>query len=212
MALNARIKELRKALKIGQDEMAAAIGVHKQTLSRYERGEIAPGAELLQAIAKKYRVSIDWLITGDGPPPASPPTDEEGHISIPLYSATASAGHGRLDQPDDIIEQCKFRIDWIRTTMHANPHKLALLRISGDSMEPTLRSGDVIMIDREITEPADGKIFVVNLAGQVVAKRVQAKSGGKIDLISDNSIYPVIPLGSQSKIIGRVVWFGRILI
>lgn len=66
MSLSKRLKEARTALKIGQKEFAEAIGIIYQSLSKYERGEIKPTAELLTKIAETHKININWLLTGNG--------------------------------------------------------------------------------------------------------------------------------------------------
>ena len=61
-----RIRELRRKLDIKQVDLAKRIGVHTQTLSKYERGEVEPGADALRKIAQSCPVSSAWLLTGEG--------------------------------------------------------------------------------------------------------------------------------------------------
>ncbi len=192
-------------------QVAELLQLSKTALSNHKQRDTIP-FEALTAFCLKEHISIDWLLSDLGTPQNGGQKEIEELVAIPLYAATASAGAGSIAENDDIIDHCRFKIEWIKKTLHANPRKLALVRITGDSMEPTLRTGDVIMINRELDDPSDGKIFVVNLGGQVVAKRVQVTGRDKIDLISDNKLYPIVRLGPQSRIIGRVVWFGRKLI
>ena len=58
--LASRLKERRKALKLSQKELAE--GVCKQgQISRIENGEYTPGSELLYALSRKLRVSMDYF-------------------------------------------------------------------------------------------------------------------------------------------------------
>jgi transcriptional regulator with XRE-family HTH domain len=63
-SLGRRIRQLR-GLDITQDELARILGVSQSQLSKYERGIIAPPADVLIRIKERFRVSIDWLLTGD---------------------------------------------------------------------------------------------------------------------------------------------------
>lgn len=62
-----RLKTARKGRGISQEELAPRIGVTKDTLSRYERGEVAPTAEVIFLAVVQLGVSADWLLTGEGP-------------------------------------------------------------------------------------------------------------------------------------------------
>lgn len=57
-----RIRSLRGELS--QQEFADALGFSRAYVSDIERGKTKPSLEVLSAIAAKYRVSIDWIITG----------------------------------------------------------------------------------------------------------------------------------------------------
>lgn len=57
-----RLYELRKAKGYSQDELADLIGVSRQAVSKWERGESSPDTDNLIALAKLYGVSIDELL------------------------------------------------------------------------------------------------------------------------------------------------------
>ncbi len=61
-----RLKEARKASGMSQVELAPLIGLAKDSVSRYERGEVSPNAELVMLLAVSLGVSADWLLTGEG--------------------------------------------------------------------------------------------------------------------------------------------------
>ncbi|MFW5499625.1 MULTISPECIES: helix-turn-helix domain-containing protein [unclassified Maridesulfovibrio] len=65
MTIGQRIKKIRG--KTPQKRFASTIGVAQNTLGNYERDERTPNADVIIAIAKTYRVSFDWLLTGEGP-------------------------------------------------------------------------------------------------------------------------------------------------
>lgn len=58
--LGQRLKELRGTSS--QSEMADAIGIKWQSWARYERGDVAPGAEILANICRVHACSADWLL------------------------------------------------------------------------------------------------------------------------------------------------------
>lgn len=57
-----KIKMLRKNAGLNQTEMAKILGVHLQTVSRYEQGKLIPSMEILSVLAEKFDVSADWLL------------------------------------------------------------------------------------------------------------------------------------------------------
>lgn len=80
--------------------------------------------------------------------------------------------------------------------------------VSGDSMYPTLKDGEEIIVDRSKKDLKDGKIFVLNNEGAMLVKKVQITYSG-VTLISQNSEYAPIELDAEQAnsliIIGQVV-------
>jgi transcriptional regulator with XRE-family HTH domain len=64
--MNERIKELRKALGVTQQEFADKIGGKRNTVANYELGRSEPSAAVLSAICREFNVSEEWLRTGEG--------------------------------------------------------------------------------------------------------------------------------------------------
>ena len=84
---------------------------------------------------------------------------------------------------------------------------LSAIRVEGDSMEPTLRSGDEIFVDRN-KRSGEG-IHVIRIGDTLHVKQVQASAPGRITLISANEAYAPIDLAREEvEVIGRVVWKG----
>ena len=64
-ALGRRLRELR-GFDLTQEEFARQLGTSQSQLSKYERGVAAPPADILFLVMQRFRVSIDWLLTGEG--------------------------------------------------------------------------------------------------------------------------------------------------
>jgi len=62
-AVGRRLRELR-GFDMTQVEFANQLGISQSQLSKYERGVAAPAADVLIRIKKRFRVSVDWLLTG----------------------------------------------------------------------------------------------------------------------------------------------------
>jgi phage repressor protein C with HTH and peptisase S24 domain len=75
-------------------------------------------------------------------------------------------------------------------------------------MEPSLRDGDEILVDRSPRPLRDG-IHVVRLDGALLVKRVETGRPGVVTLISDNPAYrPIECQPADIEVLGRVVWKG----
>ena len=64
-ALGRRLRELR-GFDLTQEEFAKELAISQSQLSKYERGVAAPPADVLFFVKKRFLVSIDWLLTGEG--------------------------------------------------------------------------------------------------------------------------------------------------
>lgn len=64
--LNERIKELRKALNLTQQDFAEKIGVKRNTIAQYEIGRNLPIDAVITSICREFNVSEEWLRTGEG--------------------------------------------------------------------------------------------------------------------------------------------------
>ena len=75
-----RLRRLRKERGLTQDDIAAAIGVSRQIISRWERNEAVPKAGNLTALADTLGISADYLLHGKTNFPATP----EIPVEVPL--------------------------------------------------------------------------------------------------------------------------------
>ncbi len=66
MTIGKRIKELKARLNITSAEMAKALDIPVRTIGSYERDEAQAGAKFFNALIEKYKVNVNWLLTGNG--------------------------------------------------------------------------------------------------------------------------------------------------
>ncbi len=134
----------------------------------------------------------------------------EEFATIPLYNVEACAGDGSYIEREEIATQLSFRRDWIHRDIHANPADLHLIYVRGDSMEPDLHDGEIVMVDTSFANrvPRDG-IYVVQIDHQVAVKRLQRLPGDQVKVMSSNRAYEPFTahLGDgELKVIGKVIW------
>lgn len=162
-----------------------------------------------------------------GPPRETGPVeniaiDGANYAHIPLHDALLAAGSGYDNITAPVIDHVAFRRDWLeRLGVTASGVRLA--HVQGDSMQPTMWAGDLLMIDTTRTEPlvrrrdgADQRrspIYALIDGGEARVKRIERPSVDQLMLISDNPDYmPELRQGSDIqaiKIIGKVVWWGH---
>lgn len=64
--MNERLKQLRKALDLTQQEFSDRIGGKRNTVAKYETGVNSPSAAVISLICREFNVNEDWLRTGQG--------------------------------------------------------------------------------------------------------------------------------------------------
>ena len=64
--MNERLKELRKTLKLTQQEFADRLNIKRGAIANYEIGRNAPIDAVISLICKEFSVNEDWLRTGEG--------------------------------------------------------------------------------------------------------------------------------------------------
>jgi len=128
-------------------------------------------------------------------------------LAVPRLAIGASAGSGAVVDGEERFDTLRFSARWLRE-MGLRSAQLSAIAVTGDSMEPTLRDGDEILVDRTPRPLHDG-IHVVRLGDNLLVKRIETARPGVITLISDNPAYrPIECDPTELEVIGRVVWKG----
>lgn len=137
------------------------------------------------------------------------------YVVVPSYDVRTLAENEAVVEQEQRTGALIFRRQWICQELRANPSDLCLIDVDGESMEPTLRTGDMILLDRRKARvvPCDG-IYVLRMRESLIVKRLQKLPGNKAKVTSDNPAYGefFLSLDAQNEelsIIGRVVWSGR---
>jgi phage repressor protein C with HTH and peptisase S24 domain len=126
-------------------------------------------------------------------------------LDIPRLAVEASAGPGAFPGSDEAIGALRFSAGWLRQ-QGFEPAMLSAILVAGDSMEPLLRDGDEILVDRTPRPLRDG-VHVVRVGDSLLVKRVQTGVPGRVVLESQNPAYRPIELApDEVEIVGRVVW------
>ena len=138
------------------------------------------------------------------------PDAREGNgdfVDIPRLPLEASAGPGAAAVQEIPFDSFRFSRRWLRE--HGlEPAQLSAIRVMGDSMDPLLRDGDEILVDRTPRPFREG-VHVVRLNDALHVKLLQAVPPGGLRLISKNPAYePVEVAMDDVDVVGRVVWKG----
>jgi len=113
---------------------------------------------------------------------------------------------------DRQVEELALPRRWLERELGLHPARLVLVTARGDSMEPTISDGDLLLVDTGQTRPGPDGIYVIRRDTGVAIKRLELRPDGSITIRSDNAAYSEYTLprdqAAALSIVGRVVWAG----
>jgi phage repressor protein C with HTH and peptisase S24 domain len=243
MSLAERLKKARNLMGMDQQSMANFLGVGYRSWQVYESGKSTPGSQVIEVLVTKAGFNANWILAGEEPVFIREPTITKGfemgsrmgtplskvvpledsgsmracppdpdYVQVPRYGVDVSAGPGSSVEGELVLDRLAFSRRWIKFR-GLDPEKLAVVRVVGDSMMPTLLDGDDIMLDLRNVKPSADAIYVIEVAGDVRVKRLQPRIDGSIIIKSDNPAYETeiisAPDTERLRVLGRAVWAGK---
>jgi phage repressor protein C with HTH and peptisase S24 domain len=198
------IKEDLKKENIIDKDIAKVLDINQSTFAVMKKRNKIP-FEQIMAYCAKQKVSINWVFYNQSLESLYSKSLEI--INIKYYSdIRASAGGGA---ENDIEEEEYISIDSLlldNLIPSYDIKHLEAIRVTGDSMEPTLSDSDIILLNRANNSVTKEGIYVLRSENGVLVKRVLALTNGELMIISDNSIYPPERVKANSvEIIGKVI-------
>lgn len=138
--------------------------------------------------------------------------NEKDYVLVPYLDAQAPE-QLKLIREGQARCHLAFSKYWIEVVMSLSPVQILITSVIGDSMEPTLKEGDILLVDRRKKEIKEDAIYVISIKDLIMPKRVQRMFNGVICVKSDNPAYKeqIIPkeVSADLHVIGRAVWVGR---
>ena len=187
--LSERIKLVRKSLKCEtQKDFSELVNFPFSRVQDIERGKVKElKASELETLQENFLINSWWLLTGKGEMFISNDTTKNSdNYFIDLLNVRAGAGEGIYNYVIETVDTISLDKSFFRTPINTN--KIKGIQVDGDSMEPTLRDGDYVLIDENINFGTNG-IYAIQYGGQILIKRLQFKMDGTILIISDNDKY-----------------------
>jgi transcriptional regulator with XRE-family HTH domain len=225
----------RETRHMSRTKLVELSGVSKQQLSRLENGQIRLRLDHLKPFAKALGYTPEQMLlwgrypgTGGhlessdvlheharrepvGPPPEQVP---ELDIRAGMGGGGVVAGEMRKDgKHADALkpEGWLFPNSFVRDQLHTTASKLLVIDTFGDSMAPTIDSGDRVIVDTGHKSPSpDGLYAIRDKYDSIVVKRLQVmRSAGKntrIKIISDNTRH-----ANEEATLGELEIVGKVL-
>ena len=227
--LGERLAAARRRAKLSQFQLSVALGERYDhtMISHVENNRSSLLFDGVIKAAHTLGVSTDYLagLTDDPTPAAKlvPPNDladnaalagtssettrPPGAQPVSVRRLQTAAGSGALDLDEEVKTYAYFREEWLKRRGLV-AEKCSIIGVMGESMEPTLPDGCVILLDHNRRSRHKGKIFVVRTEDGLVVKRAGKDPGGRWQLVSDHPAWPPQPW-ARAMVIGEVKWMAR---
>lgn len=187
--------------------LSRLLGRNPAYIQQYvKRGTPRRLAETDRATLARYFGVEESLLGG---PPPRPRTDM---VQVPRRALGASAGPGAMADEEGRAAAIGFPPALLRELGVSPSASLSLIRVRGDSMQPTLHDGDDILVDEgDAADHLRDGVYVLRAEGVLLVKRLALHPGGGLSVLSDNQAAAQwTDLDRRSiEIVGRVVWAGR---
>ena len=192
-----RVKLIRKALGLTQEQLAQRLGVGKTALSMIETGKARLSSRNRNLLVQELNVNPDWLESGKGEMFNADPSLAASFgrgtemamplQSVPLYSIEATAGLVPLFEQ----QSSHTPINYIH--IPNLPKCDGAVYVAGDSMYPLLKSGDIVLYKqlRDVEDIFWGDMYLlsIDMDGEefITVKYVQRSDReGYVRLVSQN--------------------------
>ncbi len=213
MLLHERLSALMNEKGVTIDDLKNAAEVSYEMARRYKLGMAEPRKEKLEKIADYLGVKPSWLQFGEGVmfgennhisnsqitntvtygeqiiPLAQNKQDNEHIYRIDYLDVRAAAGMKEFSNADypEIIRTVYLSEQGVRELVGKNNiDGLRIINVPTDSMEPTIKKGDFVLIDTTVDHYNGDGIYAFSIDGHLFIKRLQKMIGGGFKVISDN--------------------------
>ena len=214
---------------MSRTELVKLSGVSKQQLSRLENGQIRLRLDHLKPFANHLGYTPEQILlwgrypgAGDAAQPRTKETTQpvvQGSGDVPELDPRASQGETRRGghHADHVKEErWSFPRSFVSEQLHTSAAKLRVLEVDGDSMAPTIMSGDRVVIDSGHKDPSpDGLYAIRDPFASVIVRRLQLLRSARpprVKIISDNPNHATEEVAlSELEIVGKVVCCLKLL-
>jgi len=187
--------------KIYDKDLAKSLGINHLTLATMKKRGKVPYDKILDFCAKR-KISINWLLYDQVVDSIRDETEKYARIRYfsDIY-ASAGGGAENYDENSQYINVDEKIIQKLNIGGN-NIKNIEAINVIGESMEPTLKEGNVVFIDKSNKDIQKGGIYILLTQNGLFIKRVLYKIDGSCDIISESGFFEVIgkAVGLLSKL------------
>lgn len=208
-----------------QMDLARALGVNRSAITQAKLRDAVPSKWIL-ALSRRYGLSPDWLEFGTKNPKHQQAPQKAIHdaqrlplvlpdvsletVLVPKVRATLCAGGGSLELEAVPVSEHPLPRAWL--SRMGQPNAMVFMDVIGNSMEPGIRDGDMVLVDQSRTEMAARTVLAVGYDDAIFIKRLEKRPNG-LAMLSDNPEYAPVEIAGDEmasfRVIGKVVWLCR---
>lgn len=130
-------------------------------------------------------------------------------IELDYIHIQPSCGLGTVVMDEAEVTPVRIGKEIIKDIWKAEAKNIKIFRASGDSMEPVIEDGNILLVDTSRNDFNNGGIFVLTINNDWFVKRLRLRVTGELDIISDNEKYPTETLSPDSNI--EICVHGRVI-
>ena len=215
MTFGQRLKELRKAKNLTQNDLSLIIKMDQSYISQYENDNHSPSYQFLQLLKRELNVNINWILDGNGA------------MFLPSQSLSKNAVHTEFIpnlQPGNDSDFWNMRVEGdisagepipilhyepigylpISKKLLQNPKQYWCFRVNGDSMTPEINHLDHVLIcNKFYTDKLDGRIIAAKTPDGITLKKLLLDHKNKQSyLFPINSVYKPVICDENHTVIG----------
>lgn len=202
MDFKTRLKQLRTEKRINQRELAKYLKIAPSTVSMYESGNREPNFEILETLADFFNVDLNYLLGKTDKTTKLIIENESKGFKIPVLGNVAAGIP--ISAVEDILDYEEVPSSW------QSQGEFFALRIKGDSMEPRMENGDVVIVKQQSDANSGDTVIALVNGDDATCKRLEKTDNG-IMLVSTNAKYPPMFFSKEDIVNKPVVILGKVV-
>lgn len=202
-----RIRALRRSKKLTQVQLAKIAGVSSPAVTEWEKDSYLPKAASLEAIANKFGVTTEYILTGKGDPEAMQKEQSNVIPVAPRMAPVLSWVQAGTMTNVEAVDMSQIG-EWLPIP-EGECEKCFYLKVQGLSNFPDFQEGDYILVDPtlQFSDMNSGDIVVVRKFDDATFKKLVIETDGSKYLQALNPEFKpnIIPLDENCRFVGEVV-------
>lgn len=197
ITMSNNLKKYLKINNVSRNQLSESLGISYSTISDWINGKAYPRIDKIEMMANYFGINKSDLVEEHFQEEQKP----QG-LQIPVLG-TVAAGIP-ISAVEDILDYEEVPQSW------ESQGEFFALKIKGDSMEPRMESGDVVIVKQQSDANSGDTVIVLVNGDDATCKRLQKTDNG-IMLVSTNPKYPPMFYSNEDIRTKPVVILGKVV-